>query len=99
MNGFYVSADGGRHWQEKSSGLPRQDSFLTGLVSLSRDNSELLAACGGNAKTSGNVYYTRNGGGSWEVFAPGLPQGRLFGDQLVENAESGDRRRQYLHGD
>ena len=80
VNGFYVSADGGRHWQEKSAGLPRQDSFLTGLVSLSRDNSELLAACGGNAKTSGNVYYTRNGGGSWEVFAPGLPQGRLFGD-------------------
>ncbi len=79
VNGFYTSTDGGLHWENRSEGIPRLGSFLTGLVTLSGDHSELLVACGGNAKMSGNVYYTRNGGEKWEVFAPGLPQGKLFG--------------------
>ena len=58
----------------RTLGVPSQELMERAGAALAEETEKLLAACGGNAKTSGNVYYTRNGGGSWEVFAPGLPQ-------------------------
>ncbi len=79
LAGVHFSTDGGKSWEDRSNGLPREDVYLTGLVALSRDTRELLVACSGNAKGAGNVYHTRDGGRNWKAYGKGLPETKLFG--------------------
>ncbi|MGN0879235.1 MAG: hypothetical protein ACI4WT_07255 [Oligosphaeraceae bacterium] len=79
-NGCFLSEDRGEHWRDISDGLPRQGSFMTGMVACDPELRELLVACGGDGQRGGDVYRTADGGATWRPLAPGLPQGRLFGD-------------------
>lgn len=80
IGGVYTSSDGGKNWTAASGGLPQRGRWMTGLAALSDDLREMVVACGGSGTLPGNVYYTKDGGGSWEPFGSGLPEAPLFGN-------------------
>jgi len=69
----YRSEDGGRSWRSASAGLPQQHVYVTVLrdaLNARRDAPGQFAF----GTSSGHVFFTRDGGGHWELVAEFLPR-------------------------
>jgi photosystem II stability/assembly factor-like uncharacterized protein len=91
-----VSRDGGETWESLGKGLPLDwDGYLTGLAVLDAQGNEILVAHSGSDKLPGGVYWSRDGGATWQNHSEGLPtaEGPLFGSgwgALPNLAAAGD---------
>jgi photosystem II stability/assembly factor-like uncharacterized protein len=80
--GLYRSDDGGDSWQDIARGVPSDFGFpmvvhprqpSTAFI-VPLDSDEFRATCDGKLR----VYRTRDGGGSWQPLAGGLPQEHAY---------------------
>lgn len=66
VGGFYVSTDGGRHWEIRNSGL--QDYFVETIAEHPVERDTLFIG------TRGGVYVTQNQGRTWTLCTKGFPK-------------------------
>ncbi|MCH8897039.1 MAG: hypothetical protein IIC33_01905 [Chloroflexi bacterium] len=68
----YRSRDGGENWKALTNGLPQQDAYLHSLrEGMATDH---LDPCGIYlGTTTGQLFYSRNNGDSWELMLEHLP--------------------------
>lgn len=69
----YRSTNGGQRWARLSKGLPQKDAWFTVLRDAMRtDDRDPAGVYVGT--TTGQLYYSRNEGDSWQLLADHLPQ-------------------------
>ncbi|MFQ5838365.1 MAG: WD40/YVTN/BNR-like repeat-containing protein [Thermoplasmata archaeon] len=68
----YRTTDGGGHWEQMSRGLPQKRAYLTILrEGMRTDQDDPVGVYVGT--TTGQLYYSRDEGESWETLADLLP--------------------------
>lgn len=69
----YRTTDGGKRWQKLTKGLPQKDAWFTvlrdGMRSDDQDPAGIYVGT-----TTGQLYYSRDDGDSWQLMAEYLPQ-------------------------
>jgi phage pi2 protein 07 len=69
---IWVTRNGGKKWEPSDKGLPRQAYFGVLREAMAIDNEQPGGVyCG---TTTGQVFYTRDDGGSWGLMAENLPR-------------------------
>ncbi len=67
------TTDGGKHWERLTKGLPQRDAWFTVLRDALRTDSNDPAGIYVGT-TTGQLYYSRDDGESWQLMAEYLPQ-------------------------